>query len=128
MRTEPPGWLLGFINWREYDLPVIALEGMMGRTLPLRSRRTRLLIINSVGVELNAGLLAVVCQGYPHLTSLNRSALQPVALEPRDPEALVLSRVRVANSLAFIPDLDAIEGRVAQVLRVAEAPAQDWQG
>ncbi len=128
IRTEPPGWLLGFINWREHELPVIALEGMMGRTLPLRSRRTRLLIINSVGVELNAGLLALVCQGYPHLTGLNRSALQPVALEPRDPEALVLSRVRVANALAIIPDLDAIEDRVAQVLRVAETPAQDWQG
>lgn len=128
MRTEPPGWLLGFIGWREHELPVISLEGLMGRTLPLRSRRTRLLIINSAGTGLNVGLLALVCQGYPHLTGLNRSALQSVALEPRDPDALVLSRVRVANALAIIPDLDAIESKVAQVLRVSETPAQDWQG
>ncbi|MGH8454416.1 MAG: chemotaxis protein CheW, partial [Nevskiales bacterium] len=63
MRTEPPGWLLGFVNWRGQELPVVSLEGLMGRSLPLRSRRTRLLIINSVGTGLNAGLLALVCQG-----------------------------------------------------------------
>lgn len=128
MRTEPPGWLLGFVGWREHELPVISLEGLMGRPLPLRSRRTRLLVINSVGTGLNAGLLALICQGYPHLTALNRSALQSVGLEPRDPDELVLSRVRVANTHAIIPDLDALEAKVAQVMRVEESPVQDWQG
>jgi chemosensory pili system protein ChpC len=127
MRTEPPGWLLGFVVWREQELPVVSLEGLMGRPMPMRSRRTRLLIINSVGSGLSTGLLALLCQGYPHLTGLNRSALQPVALETRDPEELVLSRVRVANTQAFIPDLDAVEARIAQVLRIEESPAEDWQ-
>lgn len=129
MRTEPPGWFLGSITWREQELPVISLEGLMGRKMPMRSRRTRLLIINSVGTSLNTGLLALVCQGYPHLTALNRSALQPVALEGRDPEEFVLSRVRVANTLAVIPDLDAVEAKVAQVTGAPEtAAAEDWQG
>lgn len=127
MRTEPPGWLLGFVEWRGQELPVVSLEGLLGRALPLRSRRTRLLIINSVGNELPNGLLALVCQGYPHLTGLNRSALQPMALETRDPDEMVLARVRVANTQAFIPDLDAMETKIAQALRVVESPAQDWQ-
>ena len=128
MRTEPPGWFLGFASWREHELPVISLEGLLGRTMPLRSRRTRLLVINSVGTGLDNGLLALVCQGYPHLTSLNRSALQPVALDARDRDEFVLSRVRVANTQAFIPDLDAIESKLAQVIGVPESPPQDWQG
>jgi chemosensory pili system protein ChpC len=128
MRTAPPGWLLGFIDWREYELPVISLEGLLGRAMPMRARRSRLLIINSVGTALNAGLLTLICQGYPHLTALNRSALQAVALEKRDPDDLVLSRVRVANTQAVIPDLDAIEVKIAQAIGTPEAPAQDWQG
>jgi chemosensory pili system protein ChpC len=127
MRTEPPGWFLGRMSWREYDLPVVTLEGMMGRALPLRSRRSRLLVINSLGSSLNAGLLALVCQGYPHLTGLNRSALQAMPLEARDPDDLVLSRVRVANTLAIIPDLDAIEAKLAQVMSVGESASEPWE-
>jgi hypothetical protein len=59
---------------------------------------------------------------------LNRSALQPVALDARDRDEFVLSRVRVANTQAFIPDLDAIESKLAQVIGVPESPPQDWQG
>jgi chemosensory pili system protein ChpC len=127
MRTEPPGWLLGFVDWREYELPVVSVEGLLGRPMPPRSRRTRLLIINSVGTGLHTGLLALVCQGYPHLTALNRTALQPVVLEARDPDELVLSRVRVANTQAIIPDLDAIEAKVAQAQGAVAAPAEDWR-
>jgi chemosensory pili system protein ChpC len=127
MRTEPPGWFLGLVSWREYELPVVSLEGMLGRALPLRSRRSRLLVINSLGTSLNAGLLALVCQGYPHLTGLNRSALQAVALEARDPDDLVLSRVRVANTLAIIPDLDMIEAKLAQAMNAGETTGEPWQ-
>lgn len=127
MRTEPPGWLLGFVRWREQELPVVSLEGLLGRPLPLKSRRTRLLIINSVGTSLNTGLMALICQGYPHLTALNRSAMQPAVLEARDPDELVLSRVRVANTQALIPDLETMESKIAQAMRVEETPAEDWE-
>jgi chemosensory pili system protein ChpC len=116
MRTEPPGWLLGAVDWREHELPVLSLEGLLGRPLPARSRRSRLLVINSVATSVNNGLLALVCQGYPHLTALNRSALQPLALQASDPDEFVLARVRVANTQAIIPDLEAIEAKVAQAL------------
>jgi chemosensory pili system protein ChpC len=126
VRTAPPGWLLGQVAWREHELPVLSLEGLMGRGLPARSRRSRLLVINSVGTGVNNGLLALVCQGYPHLTALNRTALQPLALQPGDPDELVLARVRVANTQAIIPDLDAIEAKVAQALGAATETAADW--
>ncbi len=116
MRTEPPGWLLGTVDWREHELPVLSLEGLFGRALPTRSRRSRLLVINSVGAGVNNGLLALLCQGYPHLTALNRSALQPLALQANDPDEFVLARVRVANTQAIIPDLAAVEAKVAQAL------------
>ena len=129
VRSEPPGWLLGTIRWREHELPVISLEGLMGRPIPARGRRSRLIVVNSLGSRLSQGLLAIVIQGYPHLTALNRSALQATHREQRDPDALVLSRVRVANTQAIIPDLEAIEARVAEVLPALGSPPPDadWE-
>jgi len=127
VRSGPPAWLLGEVSWREYELPVLSIESLLGRPMPARSRRTRLLIINSTGSHLDTGLFAMVCQGYPHLAALNRVALQTIPLEARDPDELVLTRVKVANTLAIIPDLDAIESRLVEVPDEAAAAATDWE-
>src|SRR5689334_2856667 len=52
VRSQPPGWLLGTVRWREHELPVISLEGLLGRTIPPRTRRSRLVIVNSLGSNL----------------------------------------------------------------------------
>lgn len=127
VRSGPPAWLLGHVSWREYELPVVSLESAMGRPMPARSRRTRLLVINSTGHHLDTGLFAIVCQGYPHLAALNRIALRAVALEARDLDELVLSRVRVANTVAIIPDLDAIEARLVEVPAESASASANWE-
>jgi chemosensory pili system protein ChpC len=129
VRSQPPGWLLGTVHWREHNIPVVSLEGLLGRAMPVRSRRSRLIVVNSVGNRLADGLVAIVIQGYPHLTALNRNVLQALPREPRDPDSLVLTRVRVANTLAIIPDLDAIEYRIAEVMPAGDMLSADepWQ-
>lgn len=127
VRSGPPAWLLGQVSWREHELSVVSIESLLGRAMPARSRRTRLLVINSTGSHLDTGLFAIVCQGYPHLAALNRVAIQSVPLEERDPDALVLSRVKVANTLAIIPDLDAIESRLVEVPDETAAASTDWE-
>jgi chemosensory pili system protein ChpC len=128
IRSGQPGWLLGFVRWRDRQAPVVSLEGILGRNIPARSRRSRLLMINSLGTHVDAGLIGIVCQGYPHLTALNRTALQATHREPRDPAELVLVRVKVANTLAIIPDLDAVEAQIKEALpAVLQEPAADWR-
>jgi len=56
----------------------------------------------------------VLSQGYPHLVTLNRAALESVPLLESDREDLVLSRVRIASQQALIPDLDTIEAEIAR--------------
>lgn len=128
LATDGPAWLLGFGAWRERDLPVVSLEAMAGAGLPARTRRSRVAVLNSLGTSLETGLFMIVTQGYPQLTALNAAALQRIPDVDRDAE-VALSRVRLANTEAIIPDLESIESRIQEaVARMAPAAADDgWQ-
>ncbi len=119
-RIEPPQgkapeWYAGRTTHQNVTVPVVRFEVLNGGLKPEEQKRTRLAIINAVTNRLRTGLYAVVCQGYPHLVTLNRTALQPEPLQVTDRKDLVLSRVSIANTSALIPNLEAIEVALAQV-------------
>jgi len=129
VETAGPAWLLGMGEWHGKNLPVISLEAMAGATLPVRTRRTRVVVINGFGGHLENGLFMLLAQGYPHLTALNAAALVSQPKRPED-EDIALSRVRLASTQAVIPDLENIELRVSAALRQIGASAfagQDWE-
>lgn len=129
LEANGPAWLLGTAQWHAQSLPVISIEALVGQQPPTRSRRTRLAVINSLGSHLENGLFMVVIQGYPHLTALAPDILEHRPQLPHD-DGVILSRVRLANTEAVIPDLEAIEERLSEALagvdRTAEA-GSDWQ-
>ncbi|MGH8432363.1 MAG: chemotaxis protein CheW, partial [Solimonas sp.] len=104
-----PTWLAGYCDWNNQHVPVVSFEGINGATQGAQSRRARVVVLNSFGTHLPSGLLAVISQGYPHLVTLNRAAVKPMALRPTDRADLVLCRVRIASQEAAIPDLATIE-------------------
>lgn len=109
-----PAWLAGYCDWNNRRVPVISFETANGSSRSADSRRARVVVLNSFGTHLPSGLLAIVSQGYPHLVTLNRSAVRPMELRPTDRSDLVLARVRVATQEAAIPDLAALEAEVVR--------------
>src|SRR3546814_9096610 len=89
------------------------------------SRRERVVIINSNGRHLPSGQFALLTQAYPHLVTLTRAALQPEPLRTSDRDDLLLSRARVANQVALIPDLDMIEAEIARALSPASVRSEE---
>lgn len=126
LSTNPPEWLLGHLEWRGRRIAVVSVEAMVGREPPAKGRRSRLVVINSLGEQMDGDAFAVVCQGYPHLSALNRAALNKTEDDAKDDPELVLSRVAVANNRAFIPDLAAIEERIQQA-NAMQSAGDDWQ-
>jgi len=110
-----PAWLAGYCDWNNRRVPVVSFEGLNGSARSAESRRARVVVLNSFGTHLPAGLLAVVSQGYPHLVTLNRAAVKGMALRPTDRGDLVLCRVRIASQEAAIPDLATIEAELARL-------------
>lgn len=114
-----PDWLTGYCEWSNRRVPVISFEALNGAAAAPMSRRARVVVINSLGSHLANGLFAVVAQGYPHLVTLNRTAVQGTPLRETDRQDIVLSRVRIASQEALIPNLDTIEAEIAR----AQTPA-----
>ncbi|HEX4894756.1 MAG TPA: chemotaxis protein CheW [Solimonas sp.] len=116
---DGPDWLLGYCEWNNRRVPVLQFESLNGAGGAPDRRRERIVVINSLGRHLANAQLAFVTQGYPHLVTLNRSAVRAAELRDRDRSDLVLSRVRIANQEALIPDLDAIEAEVMRAQLVS---------
>jgi len=112
-----PNWLAGRVTYNNRQLAVVRFEVLNGSGATGDSRRTRLAIIQPITGALRTGQYAIVCQGYPHLVTLNRAALRKEALVSTDNEDLVLTRVAIANTSALIPNLEKLE----QILAPFEA-------
>lgn len=123
----PPGgsprWLAGYVAYNNRKLPVVRFELLNGSTTIGDTRRTRLAIVHTLTSALRTGQYAIVCQGYPHLVTLNRTALKKETLVSTDSEELVMTRVSIANTSALIPNLEVVEQKLAQAELVAAATA-----
>jgi chemosensory pili system protein ChpC len=112
MEPPPPGapaWLAGQVTYNNRRLSVVRFETLNGSASGGDSRRTRLAVMQPITSSLRTGQYAIVCQGYPHLVTLNRTALRKEELVSGDNEDLVLTRVSIANTNALIPNLEKLE-------------------
>jgi len=112
--TGAPAWLAGRVTYNNRQLAVVRFEVLNGGGAGEDSRRTRLAVLQPVTGALRSGQYAIVCQGYPHLVTLNRTALRREDLQSTDSEDFVLTRVSIANTNALIPNLEKIEQVLAQ--------------
>ncbi len=110
-----PDWLLGLINWNNQEIPLISFEGMCGRKVPERANRTRIAVAHAIGEQINPALFAILTQGYPYLVRVNPAVL---SVDPENDlsEGPVLNRVRMANERPYIPDLEAIEEKLLEIM------------
>jgi chemosensory pili system protein ChpC len=109
-----PAWFVGRVNYNNRQLAVVRFEVLNGGGAGEDSRRTRLAVLQPVTSSLRTGQYAIVCQGYPHLVTLNRTALRKEDLQSTDSDEFVLTRVSIANTNALIPNLERIEQVLAQ--------------
>lgn len=105
---DAPPWLVGSLNWRGQDLPVISYDAANGGTLALPDgNRGRIAVLNTIG-ENHARLpfLAVVTQGIPSQAKLAEDQIQTMEGEtgPAD-----LMMVDVEGHVAYIPNLEYLE-------------------
>ncbi len=109
-----PNWLAGTFNWNNRRIPAINFEPLNSDHWPPLNKRSRLVVLHAISGRPEDAPFAIVCQGYPHLITLSRVALTPLALRETDRPDYVLARVRIGNTEALIPDLDRIASLLVQ--------------
>jgi chemosensory pili system protein ChpC len=110
-----PAWLLGRLPWQGLEIPLLRFESLNGRPVDAPGRRSRAVIVNCLGRQLATGRFGLVCDGYPHLATIEADALQAAELRPDDHSGFVLCRAVLGGESVAIPDLDALEQALAAV-------------
>lgn len=111
-----PVWLLGLMPWQGQEIPLVSFEGLCGRKVPERASRTRIAVTYAINDQLEPPVFAIMTQGYPYLVRVNPMVLSVEPENEFDSGEPVLNRVRMANERPFIPDLEAIEQKLIEVM------------
>ncbi len=103
-----PEWLLGQLNWRGLQLPVISYDAANGgEAVTPAGNRGRIAVINTIGKHHDQlPFLAMVTQGIPSQARLAEDQVRPLEGDtgPAD-----LMAVDVDGHTAYIPNLEFLE-------------------
>ena len=111
-QEDTPDWLLGTVDWRGVELPVISLERMNSSEREDADVGQRLAVINGVG-ECKLPFYAISVQGLPRLVRVFPEELSSEEVS-EDPAYDTL--VMVSGERAVIPDLSSVERQLNQVI------------
>ncbi len=113
-----PDWLLGRIAWRGWRLPLISFATLAGSDDGSEALSSRVAVLKALGHNPKMPFIAVVTQGFPRLTTLNAELILPTHDGSEMPFG-VRAQVLVRDDIAMIPDLEAIEDTLIEVLDLA---------
>lgn len=112
--SDKPRFWVGQYNWHEQELAIVDLEMMVEHDINGAENASKLCILYSINTDNTIGAYAIPCHGAPQLIHLNESALK---LIEQDEESNYLHcRTQIANKIAFIPNLDALEETICKTL------------
>ncbi len=114
-----PDWLLGQIRWRGWRLPLVSFARIAGTHSEGAAVGTKVIVIKALGGDPKLPYFALVAQGFPRLVTISRDNMI-VDSEHREvmPDGIRL-RVMFNDDVALVPDLDAAERMIVEVLRPA---------
>lgn len=113
---KTPEWLVGHLEWRGLNLPVISYDAANGATLTIPGdNRGRIVVLNTVSEHHNTlPFMAMVTQGIPSQARLTEEQIRRLDGEagPAD-----IMQVEVEGDTAWIPNLEYLESLAVEVVR-----------
>jgi chemosensory pili system protein ChpC len=114
-----PDWYLGTVEWNGRQLPVVSFDDGVGKEGDGKRGRTRIVVFHAVTRRLKGGYYGVLTQGFPQLVRVNQDVLSVDDERPL-PEQPILCRVRMIHEYPLIPDVERLEGMIADVVHGAD--------
>lgn len=111
-----PAWLLGRIRWRGWQLPLVSFSRFTGLADEEGGLGSKVIVLKALGGDPKRPFFALLTQGFPRLVTVTEAALQR---QDEEADALpdgVLSRVRLNEDEALVPDLVALEQHLGEAL------------
>lgn len=107
-----PAWLLGRVEWRGLQVPLISLELMNNIELDDAQHGSRIAVVNGVG-KTKMPFYAISIQGIPRLL---RVYPEDITQEEQLPDKPALAwQMAVNGERMVVPDLDYVESQLEQL-------------
>ncbi len=120
-----PDWILGHIRWRGWKVPMLAYSRLVGAGSESSTVGTKVVVLKALGGDAKLPYFSLIAQGFPRLVTIDRESLMVDTEHHEELPESVRTRVLFNNDIALVPDLDAIERLILQVLRPVEAVVDD---
>lgn len=111
--ADAPSWLMGKVRWRGGNIPLVAIEPLLGGPIPLPSRRSRMIVLRAPEGTLEPAAMAVLAQGFPYILRVTPELLQSSEM-PESEE--LLARINLGLEVPVVPDLPALAEQAARLL------------
>ncbi len=112
--AEGPEWCLGLLNWRGESIPVVRFE-CLNRIEGARRRAGRCMIVmNRARSADGIAFYAIAAEGLPRMLQLTTDDISNESGKLGPAESVC---VKVGTESAIIPNLEFIEGKVADLMR-----------
>jgi|SRR5690554_1068119 len=111
--ADMPDWLVGYLDWRGLQLPIISYDAANGGKAPASNgNRGRIIVLNIIGDHhKDLPFIALITQGIPSQARLTEEQIRKLdgKAGPAD-----LMEVEVDGENAWIPNLEYIESLARQ--------------
>ncbi|NLA69120.1 MAG: chemotaxis protein CheW [Gammaproteobacteria bacterium] len=116
-----PGWLLGSIRWRGWQLPLASFARLSGIAPgEAGDLGSKVVVLKTLGGDAHLPYVALLTRGFPRLVTVSRDSLVVDAGDGGDaseaPPLGVKARVLLNDEAALVPDVDAIEASIRDAL------------
>lgn len=108
-----PSWLMGTVRWRASNIPLVAIEPLLGQPIPQPSRRSRMIVLRAPEDSLDPPAMAVLAQGFPYILRVTPELLRSSDI-PESEE--LLARIHLGLETPIVPDLPGLAEQAARLI------------
>jgi len=110
-----PHWMPGTIDWQGWRVPLFSMVELGNLGHEPSKAASKIVVLKTLTGSESMPYIGLVTQSFPRLISVPRDGLLADASEESLPEGVQM-RVLLGDEAALLPDLEAIERMVAQVM------------
>ena len=113
--AEAPHWLPGTIDWHGWQVPLFSMVALGGLGRESVNAASKFVVLKTLTGGEGMPYIGLLTQSFPCLISVPRDGLLADASEEALPHGVHM-RVLLGDEAALLPDLEAIEAMLAQVI------------
>ncbi|MGD8525134.1 MAG: chemotaxis protein CheW [Thioalkalispiraceae bacterium] len=112
--SDAPSWLLGRMQWRDRQVPLVSLEAAAGSDV-IEKTGPRIAVLNTLNSNPRVPYIAILMQGIPSLLVIKPETLNWDDGKTSEQSQSVSGYIEMDGDTTMIPNIDNLEERIEKL-------------